>query len=171
MSLIIYLMRHGIAAEPSPGMSDTDRALTPEGARKTARVADGLQKLGVQPDAILTSPLRRAEETARLVAEALAAKAPVELYPPLGGGFAAAAVMKGLRAHRGARELLLVGHQPDLGELASYLLTGATNTVPLPFRKAGVAAITIGSLPPRAAGVLEWFLTPAQLRAIATSRN
>ena len=171
MSVLVYLMRHGIAAEPTPGMNDADRALTAEGVRKTTRVAVGLGKLGAKPDLILSSPLRRAEETARLVADVLTPHASVELYPALAGGFSAADVVKGLRPHRQARELLLVGHQPDLGDLASYLLTGSASLVPLPFKKAGVAAITLASVPPRSAGLLEWFLTPGQLRAIATGRN
>ncbi len=171
MSIIVYLMRHGIAADATAGMSDADRALTAEGVRKTTRVAVGLQKLGAKPDLILSSPLRRAEETARLVADMVAPNAAVELYPPLAGGFAVDDIVKGLRPHRRATELLLVGHQPDLGHLASYLLTGAPNLVPLPFKKAGIAAISLGSIPPRSTGSLEWFLNPGQLRAIASSRE
>ncbi len=171
MSLIVYLMRHGIAADAAAGMNDADRALTSEGVSKSERVAAGLHKLGVKPDLVLSSPLRRAEETARLVADVLNPKVPVELYPPLAGGFAVEDVVKGLRPHRGARELLLVGHQPDLGELASHLLTGSIRLVPLPFKKAGVAAIAVGAMPPRTPGTLEWFLTPAQLRAIANTRS
>ena len=171
MSVIIYLMRHGIAAEPAAGMNDADRALTAEGIRKTTRVAVGLSKLGVKPGLILSSPLRRAEETARLVADVLTPRSAVELYPPLAGGFSAADVIKGLRPHRQAQELLLVGHQPDIGELASYLITGSADLTRLPFKKAGVAAITVGSVPPRSTGQLEWFLTPGQLRDIASSRN
>ena len=171
MSVLIYLMRHGIAADPTAGMNDADRALTAEGVRKTTRAAVGLSELGVKPDLILSSPLRRAEETARLVADVLTPGPAVELYPPLAGGFAAADIIKGLRPHRQAHELLLVGHEPDLGELASYLLTGSANLAPLPFKKAGVAAITVGAVPPRSAGLLEWFVTPGQLRAIAAGRN
>jgi len=171
MSVTLYLMRHGIAADPAPGMRDADRALTPEGVRKTTRVALGLQHIGLKPAVILSSPLRRAEETARLVADVLDPRPPVELYPPLAGGIGPLDVVRQLRPHRTAGELLLVGHQPDLGELASYLLTGQASLTPLPFRKAGVAAISLGSLPPRSSGVLEWFLTPGQLRDIASSRN
>ena len=113
----LYLMRHGIAAEPSKTTSDADRALTADGVRKTTRVAVGLQRMGLEPDLILSSPLRRAEETARLVAETLAPSVSVELYPPLAGGATPEAVLKGLRASRGARQVILVGHQPDLGDV------------------------------------------------------
>jgi len=171
MSVTVYLMRHGVAADAAPGMTDADRALTSEGVRKTRRAAQGLQRMGVQPKMILSSPLRRAEETARLAAGELDGAPPVELFPPLGPGFQPAEVVKQLRPHRTAGEILLVGHQPDLGELASYLLTGDPTAVPLPFRKAGAAAIALTSLPPRHFGALEWFLTPAQLRAIASSHK
>lgn len=171
MAIVVYLMRHGIAADPVAGMSDADRALTAEGTQKTKRVAAGLQKLGVKPQLIVSSPLRRAEETARIVGEILAGGVAIELYPPLAGGCAPDDLLKGLRPHRGLSELLLVGHQPDLGNLASYLLTGSANLAPLPFKKAGVAAVTLGSMPPRSAGMLEWFLTPGQLRAIGSSRS
>lgn len=171
MSATLYLMRHGIAAEPSPSTKDADRALTAEGVRKTSQVAVGLRALGIAPDLILASPLRRAEETARLTADVLAPAVGVELFPPLAAGATPAAeLVKALRIARGARHVMLVGHQPDLGELASFLLTGSTGLAPLPFRKASVAAIGVGSLPPRDAGVLEWFLTPSQLRAIGSAR-
>lgn len=165
-------MRHGIAADPVRGMRDADRALTEEGVRKTARIAAGLRALGIEIDAVLSSPYRRAEETAHLVAEALRPGRGVELYPPLAAGATpAAALVHGLQPPHGAERLLLVGHQPDLGELASQLLTGAPTLVPLPFKKGAVAAIAVARLPPRQPGLLEWFLTPGQLRALAAGRK
>jgi len=171
MRCTLYLMRHGLAADPVRGMRDADRALTEDGVRRTSRIAVGLKRLGVEVDAILTSPYRRAEETARLVAEALSPGLAVELYPPLSAGAAAPDILKGLKPARGTTRLLLVGHQPDLGDLASYLLTGSPTLAPLPFKKAAVAAIRVASLPPRRAGILEWFLTPGQLRALAGRRK
>jgi hypothetical protein len=49
-------------------------------------------------------------------------------------------------------------------------MTGSASLAPLPFKKAGVAAIELSALPPRSAGLLQWFLTPGQLRDIASSR-
>ncbi len=167
MAVTLYLMRHGIAAEPSPETRDADRALTPEGIRKTTRVAAGLHALEVRPDLILSSPLRRAEETARLVAEALRPSPAVEIYPALAAGAAPKTVLGSLPRTRGIHQLLLVGHQPDLGYLASYLMTGSAGLTPLPFKKAGVAALSLDTLPPRSTALLEWFLAPTQLRAIA----
>jgi phosphohistidine phosphatase SixA len=131
--------------------------------------AVGLQKVEVKPDLILSSPLRRAEETARLVADVLTPKAAVELHPPLAGGFSAEDVIKGLRAHRRATQILLVGHQPDLGHLASYLLTGSENLVPLPSRKP--AWPPSRCRPSAALGRLTGWFLPRASCAIASSRN
>lgn len=162
----LYLVRHGIAAPASAKTSDADRSLTEEGTRKTTSVAHGLRTLSVKPDVILSSPLRRAQETAEILASVLTPKVSVGIHPSLAFGHAPQDVLRSLRPHSGAGQLMLVGHQPDMGELASFLLTGSANIASLPFKKAATAAITVASLPPRSSGVLEWFLTPSQLRLI-----
>jgi len=166
MSCTLYLVRHGIADDPTDGMSDADRALTSAGARKMTSAARGLRQLGIVPDLVLSSPLRRAEETAALLARVLVPKRTVEIYPPLAPGHTTAEIIKGLHAYRRARNVVLVGHQPGLGDLASHLLTGSDSLLPLPFKKGGAAAIEVDALPPRAAGALAWFVTPKQLRAM-----
>lgn len=171
MALSLFLMRHGIAEDASPTTADADRALTDEGIRKTTRAAAGLRVLDVAPDVIFSSPLRRAEETARLVADALGAADQIELAPALAGGVAPERILSALRVPRRAGQVLLVGHQPDLGYLASYLMTGAATLAPLPFRKAGVAALSLDAFPPAHPAVLEWFLTPAQLRAVGAGKG
>jgi phosphohistidine phosphatase len=166
MSCTLYLVRHAIAEVAGAGMSDGDRRLTAEGVKRMRRAADGLGRLGIVPDVVLSSPLQRAEETAAILVSVLAPKLPVEVYPPLAPGHAAEELLRGLHRYRSARHLFLVGHQPDLGDLASYLLTGSPALAPLPFKKGAVAAIEVGSLPPKAAGSLLWFLTPRHLRAM-----
>ena len=66
---------------------------------------------------------------------------------------------------------MLVGHQPDLGRLASHLLTRSSRLAPLPFKKGAVAAIHVDTIPPRVPGVLMWFMTPKQLRTVGASRK
>jgi phosphohistidine phosphatase len=171
MSRTIYLVRHAIAALASADTHDSDRPLTAEGTRKMTRAALGLKRLGVVPDIVLSSPLRRAQETAALLASTLASDLAVEIYRPLAPGTAPAELLRSLRPYRTVQHVMLVGHQPDIGGLASHLLTGSAGLAPLPFKKGAVAAIEVASLPPRANGVLRWFLTPKQLRAIAGTRR
>jgi len=167
MKTTLYLVRHAIAEVDAASGQDADRRLTPGGQRRMRRVAAGLARLGIQPAAILTSPLVRAEETAAILAEALAPRLELDVYPRLAGGHDPREIVAGLHRHRATGPLILVGHQPDLGHLASYLLTGAPDVVPLPFKKGAIAAIDVPGLPPQGPGVLRWFLTPKQLRAIA----
>lgn len=165
MTAILYLLRHGVAADATPDLSDADRPLTADGARKMQRIARGLKRVGFRPDLILSSPLRRTQETAALLA-AVDPSVTVEIYQPLAPGHGAIDIIAGLRAYRGKRRIALVGHQPDLGELASHLLTGSASRAPLPFKKGAMAAIMVPALPPRSPGLLQWFATPKMLRAM-----
>lgn len=163
----LYLVRHAIAEEPDGTRDDADRVLTRGGVTRMRRAARGLKRLGIEPDAILSSPLRRAVQTADLVARALAPRLAVETCDALAPGHTPAEVARSLARHRGARHVVLVGHEPGIGELASFLLTGATG-LPFPFKKGAVAAVRVDSLPPDGAGRLLWFLTPKQLRRLGS---
>lgn len=167
---IVLLLRHGIAEGASPLRPDETRRLTAEGARVLGEVAAAMRALALPVEAILTSPLRRAYETAAIVAAAYRLENRIETTPALAPGAGVDAALGALAAHADATGVLLVGHQPDLGALASTLLVGTPGLVPLPFATAGLAGIAVASLPPRAAGVLEFFLTPEQLRRIGRAR-
>jgi phosphohistidine phosphatase len=77
MSCILYLVRHASAEVAAAGMGDADRRLTPDGAQRMRRAAAGLKRLGIIADAVLSSPLPRAEETASILVRALTPKLPV----------------------------------------------------------------------------------------------
>jgi phosphohistidine phosphatase len=112
VSYLLYLMRHAIA-EPRGQTADVDRPLADEGVRGMHRIALGLKRLGIVPDLILTSPMRRAEETAGILLPVLAPDLPIEIYPPLAPGNPVHEMIGGLRAYRRAHHVVLVGHQPD----------------------------------------------------------
>jgi len=164
---LVLLLRHAIAEEATQGQRDDERRLTGEGKRKLREVVAGMKALELPVEAILTSPLRRAVETAAIVHECFE-RAALEEVAALKPGGDPDAVLAALADHPSA--VVIVGHQPDLGELASILLVGSPGLVPLPFKKAGLAGITMATFPPRAAGALEFFLTPGQLRRIARAR-
>lgn len=117
----LYLMRHGPAEDGAPGLPDAERALTPEGRRLVGRVAAVLGRLALPVEQVLTSPRRRARETASAVADAL--RVPVHVAPALHGG-AGLADLAEVAAPYAGQGLLVVGHQPDLGLLV-HALTGA----------------------------------------------
>ena len=164
--MIVILVRHAVAEERRAGLRDAARKLTPEGKEKLREAALGLKRLGVAPDRILTSPLVRAAETAAGLAEVLAPAAHPETCGALAPGQPPQELLQALNAlPAGAKTVMLVGHEPDLGELASWLLTGDPDAVAMPFRKAGAAAIELEE----GAGTLRWMLAPRQLRALGSS--
>jgi phosphohistidine phosphatase len=164
--LELYLIRHAIAAERGPKYpDDRKRPLTAEGIKRFKDAVSGLVAIGTELDVILTSPLTRAEETAALLASGLKKRVPVETIEALapGGKFPALveAVTKQAKRHR---RIALVGHEPDLGEMAARWL-GARGTVE--FRKGAVCALDVDSATPRGPGTLRWLLPPRVLRHLA----
>src|SRR5215472_2704577 len=131
----LYLIRHGAAEEHNPA-GDGERALTPKGRLRMAEEAKGLRDLKVRPEIILTSPLRRALETATIIAQELGGIR-LEQMGELGPGFGPADILAALRVFENLREVALVGHQPGLGEMASFMLTGSTSDCEIEFRKGG----------------------------------
>ena len=167
MSLRLYLVRHAIAAAASAGMSDADRKLTEEGGRRMLRAARGLRRIGVVPDRLVASPLRRATETAAILARELVPGLKVEVEASLAPGCEPAEVVRWLDAARQGSAIVLVGHQPGMERLASFLLTGSPDALPLSFKKGSVAALHLPAGRSPGSAELEWFLTPRQLRALA----
>jgi phosphohistidine phosphatase len=169
----LYLMRHGIAADLGEGgvLKDADRPLTLEGRARMKQAADGVRKLDLKFNVILTSPYLRARQTAEVVAEVLDLQHKVKILDSLAPGRAFiegegkhAEIFLELGAYQFDRALL-VGHMPDLSELASFLLTGNRN-LNIEFRKGSLCALEIASLPPRGPGLLRWLMTPKQLRLL-----
>jgi phosphohistidine phosphatase len=160
----LYLVRHAIAAERGEEWpDDTKRPLTERGIARFKEVVAGLRWLDVALDEIITSPLVRAKQTAELLATGIEGKPVVRLLDALAPGHGPATVMTQLaKLTRGSR-IALVGHEPDLGELAAHLV-GASR--PMPFRKGGVCRIDVETLTSKRAGTLHWFLPPKALRKL-----
>ena len=162
--LELYLIRHGIAAERGKEWpDDSKRPLTPDGISRLRKTARGLNAIGVGFDQIVTSPLVRTRQTADVFAEELKSKPPVVTADALAPAGTPASVIQEIVRHVRKPRLALVGHEPNLGELAAQLIGSRT---PLEFKKGGICRIDFDVLPPKGAGALRWFLTPKILRAL-----
>jgi phosphohistidine phosphatase len=163
----LYIMRHAIAAlrETWEG-PDGDRPLTRQGRARMRQAARGLLRLGVRFDVIVSSPLVRALQTAEVVAAELGYRSPVEICPALAPGLRPEAVFQFLASYPDSERLLLVGHEPDLGNLALTLIGGG-HADRFPMRKGGVCRIDLETMPPNGPGSLVWSLTPSIMRALA----
>jgi phosphohistidine phosphatase len=113
MDLILW--RH---AEAEEGGADEERRLTPKGVKQAKRIAEWLEERLPEGAVVLSSPAKRAKETARQFTKAF------ELREEIGLGGSAAPLLKAAGWPKRDGAVLVVGHQPTLGEAAALALTG-----------------------------------------------
>ncbi len=152
----IYVLRHGIAADARPGEPDANRALTEEGREKLNDVLARARAVGVEPDVVLASPLRRAVETARIAAVALNYAGEVLQTRALLPGSAPEEVWEEIRRHR-AERFLLAGHEPLLSRFLSWMLNCPYVSIEL--KKGALARVDVVPTPAQPRGVLHWLIT------------
>ena len=138
-------------------MPDADRALTPEGKRKLRQILQLSSKADVEPALIVTSPLRRAVQTAEIARDVLKCSNPIARSKALAPGGTVEQVWDEIRAHKDVASVLLVGHNPQFSELAGYLL--GAREVRVDFKKGAILRVDFDSFGPRPHGTLRWYLT------------
>jgi phosphohistidine phosphatase len=158
----VYILRHGNAGDPANWAGDdSQRPLTEEGRKEMRAVAKGIDWLDLKLDTLITSPLVRARETADFVRQAV--------HPPhfitsdlLAPGCDLEALSKLMATHAEARELMIVGHEPDMSGLICELIGASATGVQM--KKAACCCIRLdtsgGSAPRPGSGVLVWHLPP-----------
>lgn len=165
----IYLLRHGLAVEPgTPGYEDdAERPLLPKGQRRLRKAAGAMDAMELSFDAILSSPLRRARQTAEIVARELKLKKQLRFSDALAPGGSVKDLLRQLNELKPAPEnVLLVGHEPCLSRLVSLLVTGGVDAA-IEMKKGGLGKLEIAELQPGQCARLAWLLTPAQLELMA----
>jgi phosphohistidine phosphatase len=162
----LYLVRHAIA-EPRDHArwpDDSQRPLSPEGAELFRLAARGLQRMGIEVEAVLSSSYVRAWRTAELLAEEAGWPAPTSA-PELEATSSPSAALE-LAGSRPESLLALVGHEPDLSQLTSLTLTGDPHAVALQFKKGGVACLRFRGAPAAGRAELRWSASPKILRQL-----
>jgi phosphohistidine phosphatase len=154
----IYLLRHGIAEDAKPGHPDAERPLTAEGRDKLRRVLKRARTADLEPSLILSSPYRRAVETAAVAAEVLAYKGETVRTRALVPEASAYDVWEEIRNRKTERAILLSSHEPLMSSLAAFLLDSPALRVEM--KKAALVRIDCDRFGPKPAGVLKWMLTP-----------
>jgi phosphohistidine phosphatase len=161
----LYLIRHAIAAERGPNYpDDRERPLTDEGIARFKRVVEGLKEFDTKLELVLTSPLVRASHTAELLVAGIGGKPRVEVLDALAPDGRMTQVLDAIaRFSKRSHHIALVGHEPDLGELAVRLLR-ARGTIE--FKKGAVCSIELDGAMPTGPGTLKWLLPPRALRKL-----
>ncbi|MBI2603479.1 MAG: phosphohistidine phosphatase SixA [Deltaproteobacteria bacterium] len=163
----LYILRHGLAADREAWMdSDSKRPLTEEGQKKMERIAKAMQNMQVSFDAILSSPYTRALQTAEIVAKRLEAQGKLELNEHLACGGDQRLLMEELGRREDTKNVLLVGHEPDLSTLISYLICGSERAF-IEMKKGGLAKLNVSSPFLGQCAALSWLMTPRQLMMLA----
>lgn len=157
--LHLYLIRHAEAVPTNdPNFRDADRPLTEKGRADARRLGEVLAEHGIRFQAILTSPLVRAKETAELLAAGLGSLAPtVEEIEELAPGEKFRRLDRELIKREGDA-IALVGHQPDLGDYAARLIGSKKASIKLD--KPGIACVACDDPPGKDCGELIWLLSP-----------
>jgi len=163
-TLELYLIRHGIAAERGGDYpDDSKRPLTSQGISSLRKEAKALDALGIGFDHIITSPLVRTKQTAEILAEHLNSKPTVSTSDSLAPAGSPSSIFQELGKHMKKPRIALVGHEPNIGELAARLIGSRTA---LAFKKGAICRIDFEVFPPKGSGQLRWFVTPKMLRKI-----
>lgn len=160
----LYLIRHGIAAERGTDANDRDRPLTDKGRDRTERVAQRLSQLGLSFDALLSSPLVRAYETAELlVYQGLAPYFTRHDALAPGGDVADWLTWLGdWQVNQPEGAVAIVGHEPDLSTWAQRLVTGAASEN-WRLKKAGIIGLTLPAADQALGGSELFWFTPPRL--------
>jgi phosphohistidine phosphatase len=139
MARQLWLLRHA-EAEPHGSREDSARRLTERGEHQARAAGAAIARLGTGFDAILFSPKVRAARTAELAAEAMeeSQRELLESYPPLAEGFDASQALDVLSGYGSEARVLLIGHEPDLSELAGALSGGRVD-----LKKGGLAVLRL----------------------------
>jgi phosphohistidine phosphatase len=136
----IWLLRHAAAEDASESGRDADRALTAEGEKRARAVARGLAALEPSIELVLTSPYRRARQTAEPAARSLDLERRLRESRSLEPGRDPQEILDELRAEKAAG-VLLVGHEPHLGALLGRVLAGRP-MLTIPLKKAAAVRLT-----------------------------
>jgi len=154
----IYILRHGIAEDGQHGQSDSERSLTPEGRKKLRSVMRAAAEAGVRPSLILSSPYKRAVQTAQIAADILGYEGQVLHSKALEPGASPHGVWEEIRVHKDEPEILLAGHEPLFSALTAYLL--GSPRLQIDFKKSGLACLEAAQFSAEPHSVLKWYLTP-----------
>lgn len=168
----LYLLRHAIASNPGEDglpetLKDADRPLSRKGQQKMWRATEGMKALELEFDAVISSPLIRARQTAHIVAEAFELRRKLSFTVHLAPDGSPKQLIElinevGIRS----RNILLVGHEPYLSQLASLLISGSTLAA-VELKKGALLKLEVRNLGYARCATLAWILPPKILGTLA----
>ena len=165
----LYFLRHASAGNRRANpLIDRKRPIDKEGVGQCRLIAQLMNALDLQLDVILSSPLKRALQTASMIAMETGHDMPVVIAKELAPGGAVADFRNMLASHGGQENILVVGHNPNLAEFLSALIGGGSEHTAVRLRKGSLARVDMTQRP----GVLQWVVDPRLLgKAFASAQK
>jgi phosphohistidine phosphatase len=157
----LYLLRHGDAGEAGdPRYKDNERPLTPKGIQRTKQLAHVLREMEITIDAVLTSPLTRAKETAEIVVHGLKLAGEARISEHLVPSGSMEELVHQVNTIRPMpKSVMLVGHEPYMSGFVSLLCTGGPG-LPIVFKKGALCRLDLQVLSCGKCAALDWLLQP-----------
>ena len=164
--MMIYFLRHASAGQHmSNPKKDEKRGLDKDGIEQCGYVGRALAALTTQVDAMISSPLKRATQTASLVGNEMGYEGKLQIEEALRPGTSYADFLKMLDKYSKLEAIVVVGHNPSLSEFLGRIIAGGTCEANADLRKGAVARVEVN----RHTGSLHWCLTPKVLRSLHTA--
>jgi len=162
----LLIVRHGIAEdhETWAPRDDDSRPLTDDGKKKMKEAAKGLHSLVPRLDVLASSPLTRAMQTAMILAK-LYDKGEPQKVDALAPGQHPSALAAWLRTQATRKTVAVVGHEPSLGTIISWLAAGVEQSF-VELGKGGACLLDLGERIDAGQALIEWVLRPSHLRAL-----
>ncbi|MEP7233839.1 MAG: phosphohistidine phosphatase SixA [Ignavibacteriota bacterium] len=144
--MLLYLLRHGIAEDHGSRSSDAERELTEEGVVKTRAILAAIEQMKFfSPELVISSPLIRARQTAKIALESFAKGAKFEISEVLRSESEVTDTMSLVAGHaKDFNRIMLVGHEPHLSRFGSALLGSPVSVIEM--KKAAVAKFEINRI-------------------------
>jgi phosphohistidine phosphatase len=162
--MLIYFVRHASAGKSTPNpVQDAKRPLDKAGVRQSGYIGRALAALDTQVDVIISSPLKRAVQTASLVANELAHDRQIVLSEALGKNADYKSFQELLRKYAKHDAIMVVGHNPSLSQFIGNVITGSANGRAVDLKKGAAARVEYDGRKP---AVLTWCITPKIIETV-----
>ncbi len=168
----LYILRHGDAVEHGdPRYKEDERPLTPKGIQRTKQLAHALRQMKISFDAVLSSPLARARQTAEIVNRGLKLEQKIDFTENLAPSGSMAKLVTEISVIRPTPEsVLLSGHEPYLSGFLSLLCVGGPN-LSVKLKKGALCRLEVDELHCGKCAELEWLLQPRLVGWAAEGRD
>lgn len=164
--MIVYFLRHASAGQHLANpVKDAKRGLDKEGTEQCGLIGRTLAALDTQVDAIISSPLKRAMQTANLVANEIGFEGKLQMEEGLKPGATFSDFRKMVSKYARLEAIMVVGHNPNLSEFLGRAMGESNSKLSVDLKKGAVARVELG----RNKGILQWCITPRVVRAVYAS--